>query len=188
MSVGARADTTCPPSPTVPTVTGDLIVQSGQTCTLLTVTVTGNVQVKANATLQTNPGTNTTIGGNLLVGAGATLSAFGHLNVGGTVQADNCNEVVMTGTNVGSNVIIRNCAGSGGGLQIGGNFECSDDSFCGLNVSIVNGNVQINRNRFALIEANTIVGNLQCGDNASITDRGNPNAVGGSKLGQCAGF
>jgi hypothetical protein len=46
----ARADASCPPNPTG-TVNGNLVVPPGQTCTLTNVTVTGNVQVGAGATL-----------------------------------------------------------------------------------------------------------------------------------------
>ena len=53
----ARADTTCPPSPTPGgTVNGNLIVPTGQNCTLAGVTVTGNVQVQTNAVLDILPG------------------------------------------------------------------------------------------------------------------------------------
>jgi hypothetical protein len=214
----ARADTTClNQSLSGSTVNGNLIVPPGATCTLIGVTVTGNVQVQLNATLNISSGPGgapeTTIGGNLLVGTGATLDAFSSLplatTVNGNVSADHCTSFIMFPVKVGGNVTIQNCAqfgAVGAGAQISGNFLCSNNSgespapgepnaACGLFFAIVNGNVQVNDNQgTSTVGGNQIGGNLQCQGNASITDLGSnggsfgPSTVGGHKEGQCAGL
>src|SRR5437867_2532306 len=75
LAAARAADTTCPPNPSPgSTVNGNLVVPSGASCVLSGVTVTGNVQVQTNATLQVIPnGTQgATIDGNVDVGAGAS--------------------------------------------------------------------------------------------------------------------
>ncbi len=87
-----------------------LVVPSGQTCVLTGVTVTGNVQVQANAELAMRPnGTQgATINGNVEVGPGGTLivnsaGTPGGATIDGNVVANQCNIVAMFNIIVGNN-------------------------------------------------------------------------------------
>src|SRR5262249_48819629 len=152
---------------------GELIVSSGTTCTLFGVMVTGNVQVQRNARLIVPPNATvpTTINGNLQIGTGASIFvAFTNnnitaLTVHGNFAADHCNTVDFSEggpnnilVNVGGNVQITNCTEFVNSVasQFGGNFNCSNNSVCGLGNSSANGNAQINNNGGGSVQGNTI--------------------------------
>jgi hypothetical protein len=180
-------------------VDGNLIVPPGATCSLIGVTVTGNVRVQTNAVLLFQYfGELTTIEGDLRAEAGASLSGTG-IEVLGNVGADNCGGPNLEEIHVGGNYYIRNCTGGNVVVvvrtQIGGNFDCSNNSVpCEFDDNTVKGNVQINKNGgTSTARLNTIGGNLRCEGNTSIIDTDDmgdvvPNTVGGQRQGQCAGF
>jgi predicted acyltransferase (DUF342 family) len=189
------ADTTCPPNPGInATVNGNLIVPAGQTCALDAVTVTGNVQVQTNATLQYPFSVPSTIVGNVSVGTGASLIASeGFLTIDGNLAANQCHLVNLAGEPrpiIGGNVQIQFCTEGADVItsNIGGNLTCNNSSECTIGGNKINGNVEVNDNSSARVEFNTIGHNLECQGNTSITDDGAPNTVGGHKNGQCAGF
>jgi hypothetical protein len=201
----AHAATLCPSVIPAPgsTVTGDLIVQSGQDCNLLGVTITGSVLIQTNAGLGMNPnGTQPSIiMGNVTVGKGAVFfpngaGASNGATIGGNIVAYGCAYAFLSGTTVGGNVDIENCSqpqgkviipGYQGGVQIGGNFTCVNNKpACNAINGNVEGNVQVNDNAGAQVYGNTIGNNLICHSNGSITGGGN--TVGGKKSGQCSGF
>jgi hypothetical protein len=206
------ADTTCPPT-NGGTINGNLTVPALASCTLLNVTVTGNVQVGKGASLLVQPASGQTV------------------TIGGNVQAAQCQSVQFIPPSgvisVGGNVQIRNCTGTsgyiggpGGPITIGGNFACDNNSAeCVAGVGSVRGNVEVNNNsggsaapgaivgantvggnvqvnnnsgssgNNTVVDGNTIGGNLQCaGNTPSVTDFGHPNTVTGTKQGQCAGL
>ena len=207
LPVARAADTICPPNPSPGvTVNGNLLVPSGQSCSLLgDVTVTGNVQVQMNANLQlasssVRPGP--MIGGNVNVGTGATLIVLGFFQVDGNIDAEQCN-VLHLGTdtlpatgNIGGNVVAQDCTSPGGNefvspsklltTEISGNLTCNNNVLCFAEFINVKGNAQFNNNVSAHVKLNTIGGNLICQDNENIF--GEDNTVAGSKLGQCAGL
>jgi hypothetical protein len=118
----ARADTTCPPSPPLgTTINGNLIVPAGQNCTLVEVTVTGNVQVQTNATLTFPaplPFGFETIVGNVSVGTGASVTVEAGLTIDGNLEANECRVVALgPGDIVGGNVQIQYCTEGGSLLQ-----------------------------------------------------------------------
>src|SRR5947209_18791873 len=79
--------------PTLTTITGNVVVPSGSSCTLSFVNVTGNVRVGSNATL--------------------TVSAYTEPStIGGNIEAANCKSVLLNGNvEVGGNVLIVSCNG-----------------------------------------------------------------------------
>jgi hypothetical protein len=188
------ADTNCTSNLFNTTVNGNLIVPAGQSCQLIAVTVTGNVQVQTNAllTILFSAGPTTTIVGNVSVGTGARLNASnGGLTIDGNFEANQCLGVSLVGSPVntlGGNVQIHDCTGGADVLvfDIGGNVDCNNSGICDLGGNKVNGNVEVNDNSSAIVANNTIGNNLECQGNTSIT--GEPNTVGGKKSGQCAGF
>jgi hypothetical protein len=190
----ARADMTCSQTSPIPpgsTVNGNLVVPAGSnSCLLLTVTVTGNVQVQTNAALTIVAGGPSKIVGNVSVGTGATVdTGNGILTIDGNLVANQCLGVLLgEGFAVGGNVQIQNCTGESdvGSGDIGGNVGCNNSGTCDVSSNKVNGNVQINDNSSAQVLNNTIGNNLQCQGNAAITGGGN--TVGGQKMGQCANF
>ena len=180
------ADTTFPPNPLAnSTIHGNLTVPSGPDCDLISVTVTGNVQVQTNAAL--NITGLSTIVGNVSVGTEASLiTPVGHLTIDGNFDANQCNSLILPGGDtVGGNVQIQYCAeASVGTNEIGGNLACNNSNACEVFSNRVKGNVEVNDNGSAEVENNAIGDNLQCQGNTSITVSGNK--VGGHTEGQCA--
>ena len=137
-------------------------------------TVTGNVDVQPQAELNVGfdsalPQPSSTIDGNVYVGKGATLVASSDisldLTLGGNIEANQCNTVLLGPVIVGGNVDIQNCSGAESGYetaQIGGNFTCDDNSRCLAAFGQVRGNMQINDNAEADVGNNTVGGNLRC--------------------------
>ncbi len=185
------------------TIDGNLTVPTNANCTLLDVTVNGNVRVGTGASLRVEPppGRPVTINGNL--------------------TADQCNFVVLVPfsvpfmvISVAGNVNLQNCGLNNevDFVTIAGNFVCANNPLgCGARGSVVQGNLTVDGNSRAVdvvgnqvsgnvdvsgnsgsapvVEDNTIGGNLKCFDNnPSAVDLGFPNTVGGHKQGQCAGL
>jgi hypothetical protein len=69
----ALADEPCTQEISGGTINGNVVVPTGSTCTLLGVTVTGNVIVQPNAALDIFSGALTTIGGNVNIAAGSSI-------------------------------------------------------------------------------------------------------------------
>ena len=122
-------------------------------------------------------------------GKGASSDISLDLTLGGNIEANQCNTVLLGPVIVGGNVDIQNCTGAESGYetaQIGGNFTCDDNSRCLAAFGQVRGNMQINDNAEADVGNNTVGGNLRCQRNAAVFGSGN--TVGGHKQGQCAGL
>jgi hypothetical protein len=190
----ARADTTCPPNTSLSgTVNGNLIVPSGARCTLIDVTVTGNVQVQTNAVLLIeNSVQGSTIDGNVSFGTGASLFLTVPGNtvistIGGNIVANQCATVNLENINVDGNTKIQYCTGENTGYsspsEIAGNFTCNNNISCSAEDGNVKGNMQVNDNGSAQVDGNTIGNNLECLGNATISANGNN--VGGKS--QCPG-
>jgi hypothetical protein len=174
-------DVTCPPyAGSMPSTVHNVTVPNQQTCTLgggfRGVTVTGDVRV----------------------GQGATFMALGsfrsRVTISGNVQGNNCNFVQLSGTVVGGNVQIGNCASGGtvdDGATVGGDLQCHNNTGpCDVENSTIGGNVQIMNNTSAtasVINDNIIAKNLQCQGN-SPPPTGGGNMVGGNREGQCESF
>lgn len=199
------ADTTCPPNPSPNSaVHGNLIVPTGQGCTLLSVTVTGNVQVQPSSLLEMSA---SKVEGNVTLGSGTEflIPEFGGadqtVRIGGNLTVDHCaNGTLGSGIIsplpypaliVGGNVLIQYCQLGGveaDNLEIGGNFTCSNnsnDSECYLAFSNIKGNVEINNNigSPAGVLDNTVGGNVAVNKNYSAGVEGN--TIGGNL--QCQG-
>src|SRR5207302_1440092 len=110
----------------------NVVVPDGASCVLSGATVSGNVQVKHNASL--------------------SVGLLGASTIRGNVQADHCGSVMLSGTvTVGGNVHIQHCAADSGytgpGIRIDGNFRCHDNlGACVARNGSVGGNVQVNDN------------------------------------------
>ena len=156
------------------TVSGNVVVPSGASCTLSDVTVSGNVQVSQNASLTVD----------------ATEQPA---TIHGNVQATNCAFVLLQGgVTVGGNLQIVQCAQRSGfvgpGVKIDGNFECNNNAgACEADLGDVRGNVQIQSSSSADISLVSVGGNLQCqGNTAPPTHTFGPDFVSGNLQGQCA--
>ena len=111
-------------------ITGNIVVPSGASCTLSNITVTGNVQVLQNASLTVDA-----------TQQPATIS--------GNLQATNCAFTLLEGgVTVNGNVQIVQCSQKSGfvgpGVKIGGNFQCTNNAGgCEADLGDVKGSVQI---------------------------------------------
>lgn len=154
---------------------GNLTVPDGSSCNLSNATVNGNIKVGKNSILTVNGGI-TTITGN--------------------VQANQCQSVMLTGSVlINGNLEIQQCTADSGyvgpGIQIGGNFECHNNSgACVAQMGTVTGNIHIHNNSSQAssdLSLNTIGGELQCAQNTPLpTDAEGPNQIDGNVQGQCA--
>jgi hypothetical protein len=192
------------------TINTNLIVPPNATCTLLNVTVTGNVDVEQGASLQVNPGPTQKV------------------TINGNVDANKCNSVALGirsnvgPISVGGNVSIRNCTGTGSfekNVTIGNNVVCSGNASCVVDRITIQGNLTVDNNRSSTLQnsitgttvsgnvkfsgntggntgapsdvnfivRNTIGGNLTCNNNTPPPiNEGATNIVTGNKSGQCA--
>jgi feruloyl esterase len=159
------------------TISGNLVVPSGASCTLSNATVTGNVRVQQNASLIVD----------------ATQQPA---TIGGSVQATNCAFALLEGgVTVNGNVRIVQCAQKSGfvgpGLKIDGNFHCTDDpGGCEADLGAVGGNVLVQGNGSTAASDISLVsvgGNLVCQSNTPApTHAFGPDFVSGNLQGQCA--
>lgn len=155
-------------------ITGNIVVPNGASCTLSDATVTGNVQVQQNASLTVD----------------ATQQPT---TIGGNVEAINCASALLEGgVTVGGNVQIQGCAAQSGfvgpGVKVGGNFQCSSNAGgCEARLGDVHGNAQIQANSSSDISLVSVSGNLQCqGNTPAPTHSFGPDFVTGNLQGQCA--
>ena len=130
----ARADATCSGLVKGATVKGNLIVPKNAACTLDTVSITGDVLVRENASL--------------------TIQAYVEPStIGGNVLADHCAFTLLEGTvTVGGDLQIQNCTADSGftgpGIKIRGNFVCQSNlGPCEAWLGTVGRDVQIQNNR-----------------------------------------
>jgi hypothetical protein len=158
-------------------ITGNIVVPNGASCTLSDATVTGNVQVQQNASL--------------------TIDATQQpTTIGGNVEAINCASALLEGgVTVTGSVQIVQCAQKSGfvgpGVKIGGNFHCiNNGGGCEADLGDVQGNVQIVSNNSSAASDISLVsvgGNLQCvGNSPSPTHTFGPDFVAGNLQAQCA--
>lgn len=163
---------------TVTTISGNVTVPNGASCTLEFVNVAGNVEVQQ--------------GGSLLITAYDEPST-----IGGNVDASNCGSALLEGNvTVKGNLQIGNCTGpaangfQGPGIAIGGNFRCQNNAGpCQAWLGQIAGNAQIQNNGGTAsdVSLNTIDGNLICQSNtATPTHSHGFNWVTGNARGQCA--
>jgi hypothetical protein len=153
----------------------DVIVPDRASCVLSGASVKGDIDVRRDASLAVGP-----------VGAST---------IQGKVEADHCRAVTLAGAvTVDKDVRIRHCAMDSGyvgpGVQIGGDFECRDNSgACRALSGSVRGDVRIEKNRSASpseISGNTIRGTLKCQGNVPAPIHGASNTAK-KKEGQCDG-
>jgi hypothetical protein len=159
------------------TISGDVTVPSGASCTLQFVTVTGDVHVQQ--------------GGSLVVAAYDEPST-----IGGNVEATNCVSALLEGNvTIKGDLDITGCTGTtangfqGPGIVIGGNFQCLNNAGpCEVWLGRIAGDVRVQNNSGARsdVSLNTIGGNLICQSNAAAPahSRGY-NWVSGDTEGQC---
>jgi feruloyl esterase len=176
VSAAHAADTSCT-STLSGSITGNVIVPVGASCTLSDATVTGNVQVLQNASLTVDATQQpTTIDGNVLAIQCASALLKGGVTVSASVQ-------------------IRQCAQPSGfvgpGVKIGGDFQCiNNGGGCKADLGDVQGSVQVQANNSSAASDISLVsvgGNLQCqGNTPSPTHTFGPDFVAGSLQGQCA--
>jgi hypothetical protein len=170
-------------------IVGDLVVPTGASCLLSSVTVTGNVWVEPAASLDAVEAT-----------------------VWGSLQAYQCNYVHLHGYSriyVAGNVDIEQCTGSTTNsnqlafgsffIIVGGNLTCDQNLMpCSPRYSSISGNVQVTNNGGgpSQVYGNMIGGYLVCSGNAAVSATQavppnlplQPNIVVGSAQGQCLGF
>jgi hypothetical protein len=159
------ASTTCPPIPPPGSTVDSNITVTG-TCILEDVKVGGNVTVD---------------------GAGTSLNVSGG-KVGGNISADDCLSVFLgNGAAVGGNVTIQSCqgrdgyAGDSGLVRIDGNFRCVDESLgCIAIKGEIGGNMSLTGNAGAVVEENSVDGNLKADNNTEPPILVIGNSVGGN--------
>jgi hypothetical protein len=151
----------------------DLVVPDRASCVLSGANVKGGIDVRRDASLAIGP-----------VGVSA---------IRGKVEADRCRALWLTGAvTVDKDVRIRHCSLDSGyegpGIQLGGDFECRDNSgACRAVNGSVRGDVTIEKNRSASpseISGNTIRGTLRCQGNVPAPTHGAANTAK-KKEGQC---
>jgi feruloyl esterase len=162
--------------PLTGTITGNVLVPSGASCTLSDATVTGNVQVLQNASLTVD----------------ATQQPT---TINGSIQAINCASALLEGgVTVTGNVQIVQCTQKSGfvgpGVNIGGSFQCTNNAGgCEANLGNVHGSVQLQGNGASDVSLVSVAGNLQCtGNTPPPTHSFGPDFVSAALQGQCAGF
>jgi hypothetical protein len=128
---------------------GTVVVPTGASCTLSNATVTGDVQVRQNASLTVD----------------ATAQPT---TIGGNVEAVGCASAILEGgVTVTGNVHIAQCAQQSGfigpGVKIDGNFQCMNNSGgCEAELGTVQGSVQMEGSNSSDISLVSVGGNLQC--------------------------
>lgn len=199
----ASADRSCSGTIARTTVSDNLYVPAGASCTLNYVTVKGNVTVGRGATLQTAGGriegnvqaqrqrlirmTATTINGDLQVKYGGTVTTA-RVNLGGDAQfTEMYGTASMSWGRIGGNhqsekspshrVLLR-------AARVDGDVQVKEYGRAVIGKNTVGGNMQVEKNRGALyIEGNRIKGDLQCKENRYQPKGGNN--VASKKEGQC---
>jgi hypothetical protein len=176
-SAGRADDTVCSGVIKGSTIAGNVIVPENVSCTLDTVSVTGDVLVLENA----NP---------------SAQAYVEPSKIGGNVLADHCAFTLLEGTvTVGGDLQILNCTGRSGftgpGIKIRGGFPCENSlGPCEAWLGEVKGNAQIQSNSSTVasdVSLDTIGGNLQCQQNTSVpTHTAGPDWVTGKLQGQCS--
>jgi feruloyl esterase len=157
-------------------ITRNIIVPNGASCTVTDASVKGSVQVLQNASLTVD----------------ATAQPT---TIGGNVEAVNCASAILKGgVTVTGSVEIVQCAQMSGfigpGVKIGGNFQCVNNAGgCEAELGDVQGNVQLVGSRATSdISLVSVGGNLQCtGNTLPPTHSFGPDFVTGSMQSQCAG-
>jgi len=180
------------------TLSGNVTVPSGASCTLMFYNITGNIQA-GNGSSVTLEYVNVT--GNVQVTGGSLLvNAYNEpSSIGGNVQATSCSSALLEGNvTVNGNVQITACTGSGPngfqgpGIAVKGNFQCTSNSGgCEAWLGNVSGNVQLEGNGSGGptdVSLDTIGGNLQCQNTPATTHAHGYSWVTGNSQGQCAGF
>ena len=151
-------------------ITGNIVVPNGASCTLSNATVTGDVHVLQNASLTIDATQQpTTINGNVL--------------------ANQCTSALLKGgVTVSASVQIRQCAQPSGfvgpGVKIGGDFQCiNNGGGCQADLGDVQGSVQVQLNNSSAASDISLVsvgGNLECQANTPApTDTFGPDFVAG---------
>ena len=158
-------------------ITGNIVVPIGASCTLSDATIIGKVQVLQNASLTIDATQQpTTINGNVLANQCASALLKGGVTVSASVQ-------------------IRQCAQLSGfvgpGVKIGGDFQCvNNGGSCQANLGDVQGSVQVQGNNSSAASDISLVsvgGDLQCqGNTPAPTHSFGPDFVSGNLQGQCA--
>ena len=169
-----RADTVCTSQSLTGSITGNVVVPSGASCTLSNATVSGDVHVRQNASL--------------------TIDATAQpTTINGNVLANGCRFALLEGgVTVSDSVEIRQCAQQSGftgpGVKIGANFQCiNNPGGCEAELGAVQGSVQIEGSTASDISLVSVGGNLQCGGNTPApTHNFGPDFVTGTEQGQCA--
>jgi feruloyl esterase len=159
------------------TITGNIVVPNGASCTLSDANVTGDVQVLQNASLTVD----------------ATQQPT---TIDGNVQANPCTSALLKGgVTVTGSVQIQHCAQPSGfagpGIKIGGDFQCiNNGGGCQADLGDVHGFVQIQGNNSSApsdISLVSVGGSLEChGNTPTPTHTFGPDFVAGNLQGQCA--
>ena len=158
-------------------VTGNVVVPNGASCTLSAATVTGDVQVGQNAILTVDARQQaTTIVGNVQANRCASALLEGGVTVNGSVQIQQC---------------VQQSGFAGPGVKIGGDFQCiNNGGGCQADLGDVHGFVQIRGNNSSAASDISLVsvgGSLEChGNTPPPTHTFGPDFVAGSLQGQCA--
>jgi len=159
------------------TITGNIVVPNGASCTLSDANVTGDVQVLQNASLTVD----------------ATQQPA---TINGNIQANHCASALLEGgVTVTGSVQIQHCAQPSGfvgpGVKIGGDFQCSNNGGgCQADLGDFHGFVQIQGNNASAASDISLVsvgGSLECnGNSPPPTHTFGPDFVTGNLQGQCA--
>src|SRR5229473_3525887 len=159
------------------TITGNIVVPDGASCTLSDANVTGDVQVLQNASLTVDATQQpTTINGNIRANHCASALLEGGVTVTGSVQVQQC---------------AQRSGFVGPGVKIGGDFQCSNNGGgCQADLGDVHGFVEIRGNNASAASDISLVsvgGNLEChGNTPPPTHTFGPDFVAGNLQGQCA--
>lgn len=144
----------------------NLIVPTGNTCTLDRTRVKGTIEVARGATLKAK---RIFVIGNVQSEGATSVSLVDRSNVGGSIQVKNARAVTVNAVIVGGSIQLESNVGP---IRVLGN--------------IVDADVQLFQNRGASsVSNNRIDGNLQCKANVP-APKGSGNIVQGEKEDQCA--
>jgi len=192
-STEAASSFTCNATVTGGTV-GKVVVPDNAVCTLVGVTVTGDVKVQTNAYFEANA---TSIQGNLKANQALTVYLHDGSTVGKDVKADKTSQVLLWDGHVNKSVQAQSFTNSGQvqvcGMTVDGNVKVQKSgtdilvgdaaAACGGNT--VGGNVDVSNN-FTDVELvvsdNTIAGKLTVSKNTGLADKLVQLNAGGKKL------
>ena len=179
VSPTVRVDRTITGSNGAVSITGGTVLVSGAT-------LAGGISISGGASVFI---VNSRIGGQISASNGGAFGICGSTaqgvsvsNASGFVLVGDPGDDACAGNTINGNVVV---SGSTAGVEVAGNPRI------GGSLSLINnrGSTVSPEDALIEVEGNTVTGSLSCSSNTpGATNDNQPNTVGGSRAGQCAGF